>query len=279
MGKVLPQRAVLLTCDDGLLNVLTEMVPILLEAGARCLFFVTGASLGDAPAYLWYEELYRMLADAPSDANIRMGENSVRKHSMAQADLAGYWWKLVQQLSGLSRDKRGAAIASLRAEWRLRDDWRLCDPADSLAERRCRLLSRSELRELTAHGMTVGAHSISHPVLAAAAPEEAEREIRDCRSQLESCLQREVWARAYPFGNEGSAGERETKMAEEAGYTCAFLNCGGGRSERPSPRFGLPRAHVTAEMDIPELEANLSGFHQRLQRWVRAGAPVAGSRV
>ena len=108
-------------------------------------------------------------------------------------------------------------------------------------------------------------------MLAAAPQEEAEREIRDCRSQLESCLQREVWALAYPFGNEGSAGEREMKMAEEAGYTCAFLNYGGGRSERASPRFGLPRAHVSAEMDIPELEANLSGFHQRLQKWVGAG--------
>ena len=30
-GASLPERAVLLTCDDGLLNVLTEMVPILLD--------------------------------------------------------------------------------------------------------------------------------------------------------------------------------------------------------------------------------------------------------
>src|SRR5216683_3239489 len=60
---------------------------------------------------------------------------------------------------------------------------------------------------------------------------------------------------------------REMRMAAEAGYTCAFLNYGGGVSQKTSPRFGLPRAHVTAGMNLPELEANLTGFHQRLQRW------------
>src|ERR1035438_2472354 len=39
----LPQRSVLLTCDDGLQNTLYEMVPILKEMELSCLFFVTGA--------------------------------------------------------------------------------------------------------------------------------------------------------------------------------------------------------------------------------------------
>src|SRR5271165_3810111 len=43
----LPPRAVLLTCDDDLRNTLTEMVPLLQENGFSCLFFVTGASLGE----------------------------------------------------------------------------------------------------------------------------------------------------------------------------------------------------------------------------------------
>src|SRR5207244_1664957 len=54
----LPGRAVLLTCDDGLLNNLTDMLPILQEEGLRGLFFVTAASAGEAPIMLWYEELF-----------------------------------------------------------------------------------------------------------------------------------------------------------------------------------------------------------------------------
>src|SRR6266849_2431251 len=57
-GKELPERAVLLTCDDGLRNVLTDMTPILREEGLSCLFFVLGVSAAENPQMLWYEELY-----------------------------------------------------------------------------------------------------------------------------------------------------------------------------------------------------------------------------
>lgn len=276
----LPPRAVLLTCDDGLLSALTEMAPILLEEGARCLVFVTGASLEEDSASLWYEELYRMLEDAPGDAGIALGGTSVRKESIALKNLAGYWWRLVQQLSELNGTDRRTALWSLRTQWRLPRDWRMYDPEDARAERRYRLLNRSELRQLVTQGMTVGAHTMSHPILAKMPPESAEREIRECRSCLELFLQQEVWALAYPFGHEGSAGAREMKLAEESGYSCAFLNHGGGLSRRASPRFGLPRAHVTAEMTLSELEAHLSGFHERLQRRFRGGgASLSAARM
>jgi len=69
--KPLPPRAILLTCDDGLLNTLTDMLPVLQSEGVFCLFFVTGASSGNDPGkldprtlwprMLWYEELYRLM--------------------------------------------------------------------------------------------------------------------------------------------------------------------------------------------------------------------------
>jgi peptidoglycan/xylan/chitin deacetylase (PgdA/CDA1 family) len=59
----LPPRAVLLTCDDGLANAVTDMLPILKEEGLSCLFFVTTRSLAEEPSMLWYEELYFTLLD------------------------------------------------------------------------------------------------------------------------------------------------------------------------------------------------------------------------
>jgi peptidoglycan/xylan/chitin deacetylase (PgdA/CDA1 family) len=279
-GTSLPAKAVLLTCDDGFLNVLTDMVPILLEEGARCLFLVTGASLTDAPACLWYEELYRMLDDAPGDSSLMIGLKSTRKDSLAGQDMFRYWWDLVHELSSMSSDERRRALDSLRSHWRLSNDWRMYDPADARAERRHRLLNRTELQQLVAQGMTIGAHTMSHPILTQMAPELAEREMRECREGLESLLRREVWALAYPFGHEGSARSREMRMAAEAGYTCALLNYGGGVSRETSPRFALPRAHVTAEMALPEFEAHLSGFHEHLQkRFHRGGGDVAAEEA
>jgi peptidoglycan/xylan/chitin deacetylase (PgdA/CDA1 family) len=269
--SALPQRAVLLTCDDGLLNVLTDMVPILLEEGARCLFFVTGASLEDPPQYLWYEELYRMLDGAPGDALVIVDGKAVRKDSLATKNLIRYWWELVQELSAFSFNDRKEALLSLRTQWQVPTEGGMDDPGNSEG---CsdRLVNGSELRQLAAEGMTVGAHTMSHPLLARMSAELAAQEIRECKLSLEAHLQQEVWALAYPFGDEGSAGAREMKMAEGAGYDCAFMNHGGGVMRRTSPRYALPRAHVTAEMNLAEFEAHLSGFHEDLQRRFRGGA-------
>jgi peptidoglycan/xylan/chitin deacetylase (PgdA/CDA1 family) len=270
----LPARAVLLTCDDGRLNVLTEMVPILLEEDARCLFFVTGASLDDGPAYLWYEELHRMLDQAPAEHVAAACGSRAGTSSGGKFNVLGYWQDAIRELSKSNAEDRRAALGSLRRQLFLSDDWRMHDLGDEPAERRYRLLKRTELRQLVAQGMTVGAHTASHPWLPSMEAELARWEIRECRSRLESYLQREIWAMAYPFGSEGSAGEREMKMAQDAGFTCAFLNHGGGRFRQTSPRFALPRAHVTSAMEIPELEAHLSGFHERLQRRFRGRGPT-----
>lgn len=268
-GRSLPEGAVLLTCDDGLRNVLTDMVPLLEAEGARCLFFVTGASLEETPEGLWYEELYRMLDDAPGDVLLSGNGGVLRRDTLAGKHLVKYWWELVQDLSAVNVNDREEALRLLRTQWQLPDDWKITEEVQ--AARRYRLLNRLELQQLVARGMTIGAHTLSHPFLARMSPQLAEWEIRECKSRLESYLKQEVWAMAYPFGDEGSAGARELEMAERAGYACAFLNHGGGLSRRDNPRFALPRANVTAGMNLAEFEAHMSGFHDVLQKSVRGG--------
>ena len=268
----LPPRPVLLTCDDGLLNVLTDMLPILLEEGARCLFFVTAASIEDETECLWYEELYRMLEDAPGDAEVVVTGQFPSKDSRAEKNLVAIWWSLVEELSNLNAEGRKKSLQSLRTQWRLPGGWRISQ--DERSARRYKLLNRDELVQLSKQGMTIGAHTLSHPLLAKMQAELAEQEIRECKTRLESHLQHEVWALAYPFGHKGSANEREMAIAEQAGYACAFLNCGGGLLRRTTPRFALSRAHVTSHMSLPELDAHLSGFHHSLQTAVRgSGSP------
>jgi hypothetical protein len=56
-------------------------------------------------------------------------------------------------------------------------------------------------------------------------------------------------------------------MAQEAGYSAAFLNWGGGLGAELPP-FAIPRVHVTASMGLAELEAHVAGFYSSLQRYV-----------
>jgi hypothetical protein len=82
---------------------------------------------------------------------------------------------------------------------------------------------------------------------------------------LERASGKPVWALAYPFGDTTSVTNREHEMAERAGFTCAFLNVGGGFGA-PLPHFAMPRVHVTGEMNLGEFEAHVSGFYRSLRQ-------------
>jgi peptidoglycan/xylan/chitin deacetylase (PgdA/CDA1 family) len=61
-------------------------------------------------------------------------------------------------------------------------------------------LSTAELREIAAAGHTIGAHTHTHPVLTNLTLEAAREEIRVCREELGSLLDRPPGHFAYPFG-------------------------------------------------------------------------------
>ena len=259
-GRALPPRSVLLTCDDGLLNNLTDMLPILQRQGVFGLFFVTGASCSESPGMLWYEELYHLLRTgdvAPADLErivpaARNGSSPERFQSV--------WWTAVCNASRLGNESRSELLNAMRSKCKLAQS--------EFEERRWRLLNAVELRKLCEAGMAIGAHTMTHPVLSQCSDEESYREIRDSKAQLESVLGQPAWAFAYPFGNTATMGDREIRLSQQAGFECAFLNTGGGFSDRSQP-LRLQRTHVTAGTSIAELEAHMTGLHSNLQNAVR----------
>jgi peptidoglycan/xylan/chitin deacetylase (PgdA/CDA1 family) len=273
-GHELPPRSVLLTCDDGLRNSLFDMLPILQEAGLTCLFFVTGASLANAPTMLWYEELYLMFLAGPENFALDLLEIGLqaRIHRREKRQL---WWELVKKLSRYDQERRSALLGNVRVQLGLSERWDAEYREDRARSRRFLVLNWAELQELAAAGMCIGAHTLSHPMLSQLSPELAWSEISESKHKLEQALGQRISAFAYPFGDSSSVASRELEMAERAGFQCAFLNVGGGFGTR-TPKFALPRVHVTAEMSLAELEAHISGFHRSLQEFFRpSGLSVA----
>ena len=268
----LPPRAVLLTCDDGLVNCLTDMLPVLQREDVRCLFLVTGASAGNARTMLWYEELFLLFFRAPAvPFEISAAGVEIHGELRSQPERRAIWWSAVKRLSQIDRETRELFVDAARK--RLSMDVRPDFEAENLPSfRRFGLLTADEIRKLSAAGMTIGAHTLSHPVLSQAPSEIARVEISGCKSVLESVLQMPVWALAYPFGDPHSVTSEVLAMAEAAGFQTAFLNYGGGLGA-DLPAFAMPRIHVTADMSPAELEAHVSGFYGRLQK--RAGRDSA----
>lgn len=274
----LPQRAVLLTCDDGRLNCLTDMLPVLRSASVNCLFFVTTPSGGASRTMLWYEELFLLFLRAPAgrfeipwDAIVIKGELGTREGRRA------LWWNSVKRLSQIDAGRRASFIRASRTQFGL-DSERTFDEGNSAACRRFGLLTWAELHELASAGMSIGSHTLHHPMLSQAPAELAFAEVSESRTQLEAALQRRVWAFAYPFGDPQSVTPQVLAMPQKAGYEAAFVNFGGGL-DTALPPYALPRVHVTAEMSLAEFEAHVSGFHARLRRRVRRTRPLEASEA
>ncbi len=268
-GSALPPRSVLLTCDDALQNTLTEMVPILKELDLSCLFFATGASLEPVSSMLWYEELYLMLLDAPAPIVLNLPEAQIVLNISSPSERHARWWNMVEQLSRFGSQARRGLLDQIRSQLRLPEAWIEAFIRDVTLAARFLTLDVAGLQQLRSAGMVIGAHSLSHPVLARTSDELAWQEISGSRNALENALGQQIWAFGYPFGNAATMTRREVRMAERAGFSCAFLNIGGGFGAR-FDRFAVPRVHVTADETLPEFEAHVAGFYRSLRE--RLGA-------
>jgi peptidoglycan/xylan/chitin deacetylase (PgdA/CDA1 family) len=268
--RSLPLRSVLLTCDDALRNTLSEMVPILQELSLSCLFFATGASAAETPSMLWYEELYLMLLDAGEPITLSLPEAGVGVGPIAPNEKHACWWNLVAQLSHFNGELRRKFLDQIRNQLKLLENWG--EPLLQTPTLACRFLTldRSGLRQLAAAGMSIGAHSLSHPILARAPDDLAWQEISESRRVLEEVLGQAVWAFGYPFGNAATVTGRDLRLAERAGFRCAFMNTGGGFGAKIT-RFAVPRVHVTADMSLFEFEAHISGFYRSVRKKLLGG--------
>lgn len=92
-----------------------------------------------------------------------------------------------------------------------------------------------ELRGISADGVEIGSHTISHPHLTSLSDADLLREVRDSRTRLEDELGRPCRFFAYPYGDHDA---RVQAALRGAGYEAAFaLAAGADRGER----FALPR--------------------------------------
>jgi peptidoglycan/xylan/chitin deacetylase (PgdA/CDA1 family) len=272
----LPPRSVLLTCDDGLKNTLTEMLPILEELELSCLFFITGSSLAEGSEMLWYERLYLMFLSAGESIRLEIEEIALRHSANGRQEKHSLWWKLAREFSAFDALHRSRLLDQVRSQLGLTEGWDAGFRRDPAQCSRFFLLNAAELHRLADSGMCIGAHSLSHPVLSMSGEALAWKEISESRSGLEQALTRKVWALAYPFGDPTSITAREFAMAARAGFDCAFANVGGGFGAA-MPSFALPRVHVTADMNLGEFEAHVSGFYRRLRKQLAPEDGLSGS--
>jgi peptidoglycan/xylan/chitin deacetylase (PgdA/CDA1 family) len=81
----------------------------------------------------------------------------------------------------------------------------------------------AQVKTMSEEGFEIGAHTVSHPVLAARTAAEQRYELAQCRDTLEKWTGRRPLALAYPFGKPNTDYSAETvSIARDLGFECAF---------------------------------------------------------
>jgi peptidoglycan/xylan/chitin deacetylase (PgdA/CDA1 family) len=109
-----------------------------------------------------------------------------------------------------------------------------------------RMLSWSDVREVSESGMEIGAHSHSHPQLDQLTTADLREELRKSKALLEDRTSRAVHALAYPYGY---SSPRVRRAVQAAGYLQAAAVDNAVSSAASNP-FALPRLTVRRSVGL-----------------------------
>jgi peptidoglycan/xylan/chitin deacetylase (PgdA/CDA1 family) len=236
--KRVPKRAVVLTFDDGYADILYHAKPLLERRQTPATVFVVTGSLGRE---FWWDKLERILLSStrfPEQLSLRVSDSGyewVSKDPNQQPepgswqDSIGSIYRALLLVSSVEREK---AMEELSA-------WTGIAPEDRPSRR---ALSAEELIELAAGDLIdIGAHSVTHPVLAALSIPAQRAEIQESKAHLEKILGQSVTSFSYP---NGSSSRATLAIVRESGFGCACASY-SDVVWHGTDRFYLPRFWVS----------------------------------
>jgi Predicted xylanase/chitin deacetylase len=240
--------AVALTFDDGYPGTLHYAKPILERVGVPSTVFVPTGVIGSGREF-WWDELARLTLGG-SEAGWRAWEPPPT--SAARTYLT--WYDALLSLPDGSQQQQ---LRALRGS--LGSPPHVADAPDTGARPGYGCLSAEEVYALASDLIEIGAHTVSHPVLARLPPSGQSKEIRECRRQLEAILDRPVTSFAYPYGQAAHYTAQTVEIVREAGYAQACINMPGSLTAG-ADRYQLPRIQVH--------DWNGDTFAEMLSRWL-----------
>lgn len=239
-GTPLPHDAVLITFDDGYDDNYDVAFPILKSLGVPATFFVsTGHIDGGHPyAYDWLAHMVRE-TKAPNVALPDYGFNLHLPEGRDDRLLA-----LMNFLSWYKRRSDGEQTAIMK---QLEEAWNM--PRTS-SHPDCRPMTWSQLREMHAAGMSIGAHGVHHRMLAKLEPHDLHAEVNACKARLEHELDSPALAISYPVGNEVAYDARVIDAVKQAGFKIAFTYLNGYEVLPLESPYELRRQSVERSVEI-----------------------------
>jgi peptidoglycan/xylan/chitin deacetylase (PgdA/CDA1 family) len=225
----LSARALAITFDDGYADNHDVALPILQRHRLNATFFVATGFLDGGR--MWNDTIIE----------------SVRRTRLKALDIQGICDERPGPLPLATPVEKRTAIDALLRDLKYRPAVERESLVQAIADRTGAalpddlMMTSRQICRLREAGMVIGAHTVSHPILARLDSGSARRELAESKQALERLLAERVGLFAYPNGkpNQDYALEH-TVMARDAGFDAA-VSTGWGAACQGTDLFQLPR--------------------------------------
>ncbi|MDR1140347.1 MAG: polysaccharide deacetylase family protein [Planctomycetaceae bacterium] len=210
----LPDYAVHVSFDDGYKNNLTLAAPLLARYEIPATIFVTTNLTATQNQLIWALEIHERLTVLP-DSKIHFGDKTYELPPPETPQRTEISLELLNQIKHITVEERENVLQFLRDRTEI-------DFTPSWKRELYEFLNWDELRLLRKQGMSIGAHTLSHPVLSSLDQAELNRELLESKKCIERELGVECDALAYPFGSAYDFSDRVIDMVRRVGFRLAF---------------------------------------------------------
>ncbi len=250
-GASLPPAAVMVTFDDGYCDFRTQAWPVLERLQVPATLFVPTDYLDESANRFWWDRLYTAFMNSPLP-------------SLDHASCGR--WLLAEDLDRLRAyfSIKQCLLASEHHHAMQRvDDLCLALAAGACPPQRCArdTLTWNDLRQLVQAGLSVGAHTQSHPVLSRVALGEAQREILGSRCAIERELGYALPIFSYPCGHAQDIRTQVIDVLFQAGFWLGMTSLEGHNHIPASNPLRLRRVGLAAHTTLDEFRLCLTGFY------------------
>ncbi|WP_038052675.1 polysaccharide deacetylase family protein [Thioalkalivibrio sp. ALJ1] len=222
----LPPRATAITFDDGYADNRLHALPVLQRHGLPATFFIAAGYLNGGR--MFNDTLIEAIRRAP-DGELDLAKQGLGVHNLTDADSRKNAIRtIIREIKWLPRSEREETVHTVAEQ--IGADL----PGDLM-------MTDEQVRELANAGMTIGGHTLSHPILAQEDEATAAREINEGRQRLQAITGQPVDLFAYPNGRpHQDYTARDVALVRNAGFRAA-VSTSMGSGDTHSDRFQLPR--------------------------------------
>lgn len=224
--RSLPPRAAAITFDDGYADNYHVALPILKKHGLSATFFVATGFLDGG--IMWNDAIVEAVRRAPGNkldfGSLHLGTYRITTPIERRTTIDA----LISKIKYLDPGERQELVE------------RCVDATGSILPSDL-MMTSLEVRALRKAGMLVGAHTVTHPILARTPSSAAKQEIIGSKKFLEGILGESVLLFAYPNGKPGADyGTEHVEMVREAGFSLA-MSTAWGAARDPQNLYEIPR--------------------------------------